>query len=319
MIHKLGIKRLLITGASGFIGRRLVEHLLSADLELVLLGRSIPESLSLRTPDNVKFLHCDFSDPSSLDRHRSTLEFVDAVAHLGGAVPHSSAPEQDDPVRNIRVNAEATAVLLGHLSPKLKCFCYTSTMDVYGAPVVLPLGENHPTLPTSQYAVTKLAVEGLLRVHATRMGVSVGILRVSHVYGPGDTSSKAIPKFIREVRSGRAPVIYGNGSDTRDYVYVDDVVQAILLSLGKSINGTVNVATGHATSMNDLVTTILRLMNSALTPARKPRDRTPTQIFASIDRARDLLGYRPVVQLEDGLRRTIEWFRGEEERAKGYC
>ena len=306
MASDLGSERLLITGASGFIGKHLLRRLLRERVDLVVLGRTFPDG-ARQAGSRIKFLPCDFSDVSSLYRHRDALATVDYVVHLGGASPHS--PQQDDPVTNITANPLATAALIGLLSPQVRCFCYASTIDVYGVATSRAFSEADLPAPASYYGVSKLATEKLIEVFAKQTGVLATILRLSHVYGPGDTSMKAIPTFIHAVLSGEAPILRGDGSDTRDYVYVDDVVEAILLSLEKKTNGTFNIGSGKSTSVLQVAKTISHLLDSQSTPAKGPRIGPPTYISLSIERARTILGFRPEISLEQGLGVTADWFK----------
>lgn len=302
-------KRILITGATGFIGRCLMEGLFTQEVELIVMGRSVPRFLKSKRSKRVIFLPCDFADADSIHRHHDELQHIDAVVHVGGFVLRSSNPDDDDLMQSIRVNIEGTAHLLKHLPTTLLCFCYTSTIDVYGQPVSVPINESHPTRPTSYYGVSKLATEALLRVYADRTGVPVTVLRLPQVYGPGDTSAKAIPNFIRSVLQGNPPVVYGDGSDVRDYIYVDDAVDTVLNALARQVNGTFNISGGKGCSIREVVMTILRLAKSSLTPKWQPRARLASHIIVDITHASEQLRYTPKVMLEEGLRRTITWFR----------
>jgi UDP-glucose 4-epimerase len=184
-----------------------------------------------------------------------------------------------------------------------------STVDVYGPPQFLPLNEEHPTRPASFYGASKLAAEMLLRVFGERAAVPVTVLRLAQVYGPGDTSRKAIPNFIRSALRGDAIVIQGDGSDERDYVFVDDVVIAIELALTRHASGTFNIAGGHACSIRDVVTAIARLTGNTKTLVWERRATPATRQALDISAAEQHLDYRPRVNLEEGLRHTVAWFR----------
>jgi UDP-glucose 4-epimerase len=273
----------------------------------VVLGRTFPDDA--KQAGRVKFLQCDFSDVSSLYRHRDALASVDAVVHLGGSVPRS--PRQDDPVTNITANPLATAAMVGLLARRLRCFCYASTIDVYGVAASGAFSEADLPAPASYYGVSKLATEQLIEVFARQTGVPATVLRLSHVYGPGDTSMKAIPTFIRAVLRGETPILRGDGSDSRDYIYVDDVVQAILLSLEKTTNGTFNIGSGESSSVLQVAMTVSRLLNSKSMPAKETHIgiSPATYISLNIERARTVLGFRPEISLDHGLGITTDWFK----------
>lgn len=302
-------QRILLTGASGFIGHHLLKRLLQLGVEVFAAGRKPPMPLGGTDASPVKFLQCDFADEATLEPHRETLLQMDRVVHLGSLVLRSSNPADDDCVLSMRVNAEGTASLLRHLAPSLAGFCYVSTLDIYGPPQSLPVTEDHATRPASYYGASKLAAEAIMRVFAERSQVPVTVLRLSQVYGPGDNSRKAIPNFIRNALRGEAPIIYGDGSDERDYVYVADIVAAIELSLSGCVPGTFNIAGGRGCSIREVATAIVRLTGSTAVPIWKPRATPATRIVLDIGRAERQLGYHPQVNLEEGLCHTVDWFR----------
>ncbi|HEX3036475.1 MAG TPA: SDR family NAD(P)-dependent oxidoreductase [Thermodesulfobacteriota bacterium] len=312
MTSKIVSKRLLITGATGFIGRHLVKNLLTQEVELLAMGTSAPQLLTNSQAKRVTFLPCDFADADSIRYHHDVLQHIDSVVHVGGYFLRSSNPGEDNLMQSVKVNIEGTSHLLRYLPTTLSCFCYISTIDVYGQTVFVPVSENHPTRPASYYGVSKLATEGLLRVYSDRTGVPVTVLRLSQVYGPGDTSGKAIPNFIRAALRGEPPTIYGDGSDMRDYVYVDDVIDSVLSALTRQVTGTFNISGGKGHFLNEVVTTILQLLNSSLTPVYQPRALPASHIILDITRAREQLGYTPKITLAEGLRRAIAWFQDDQ-------
>ena len=292
---------ILVTGATGFIGTRLVEALRHRQDRVIALGRTNPRVTG------VEFLPCDFSDAArSIAQHTVLLRQVEAVAHLGGFVLHSSQTAADDWAVAQRLNLEATVQLAHALPSTLRAFCYTSTLDVYGPPVALPVTEDHPTRPVSYYGVSKLAAESWLRVHCERTGVPVTILRLSQVFGPGDTSAKAIPNFIRATLRGEPLPVRGDGQDVRDYVYVDDVTAAIVTALDRRLTATCNIACGEGRSIREVVAAI-----GGRAPQWETTTRPPSRIVLDISRARQLLNYRPQFSLEEGLCRMMAWFRDE--------
>lgn len=299
-------RRLLLTGATGFIGSALLRRLVGLGVEVLVLGRHPPPHFP-----GVSFLAADLSEPDSIRPHRGALAQVEAVAHLGAAVLYS-ADAAGDEAAAVRVNVEGTAHLVAALPPRLALFCFASSLDVYGPAAALPVGEDHACRPATHYGASKHAAEELLAVYARRSGTPLTVLRLSQVYGPGDTSAKVLPCFVRACLRGDAPELRGDGSDTRDWLFVDDAVEAFLLALARRVPGTFNVATGAGSTVGEALAIVRRLTGFAGEPRRLPSATPPTHVVLDVARARKKLGYAPQVGLEEGLRRTVAWFRHAE-------
>lgn len=295
--------RILLTGGTGFIGSALLRRLVGLGAEVVVLGRHAPPE-----SPGVSFLPADLAEPDTIRRHRDALAPVKAVAHLGAAVLYAS-DAGDEAASAVRVNVEGTAHLVAALPPRLTLFCFASSLDVYGPPAALPVGEDHPCRPATYYGASKHAAEELLAVSARRSGNPLTVLRLSQVYGPGDTSAKVLPSFVRACLRGEAPELRGDGSDTRDWVFVEDVVDAFLLALERRVPGTFNIAGGVGSTVGEALAIIRRLTGIAGEPRRLPAAAPPLDVVLSVARARAQLGYAPRIGLEEGLRRTVAWFR----------
>jgi UDP-glucose 4-epimerase len=295
--------RVLLTGASGFVGGAVLVRLRALGHEVITLGRSVPRGVAAD-----RHLTADLAEPATVLRHREALLQVEAVAHLGGEVLRASDPAAEDPVRSVQVNVLGTAHLLAALPPALAVFCYASTLDVYGSPSSCPIREDHLPRPVTFYAASKLAAESLLGAWSARGGVALAVLRLSHVYGPGDTSTKAIPNFLSACLSGQRPVVRGDGSDIRDYVYVDDAADAVARAMERRAAGVFNVASGAGTSIRDLLAAVAGTTGAATEPEWLPAARPATAIVLDIARARAGLGWEPRIGLAEGLRRTAAAF-----------
>lgn len=309
--------KILLTGGTGFVGSRVLPALLQewSDVEVFVLGRSLPTSAGSHA-DRVRFLECDFSSASALEPHRELLQEVAGVVHLGGFILKSSKLEDDDLRASINSNLLFTISLLEALPPRLTYFVYASTLDVYGSITDTPAIESHPTQPRSFYGASKLATEAVLRVFAERSGFPATILRFTQIYGPGDTSSKAIPNFTRSIVAQVPPNILGDGLDERDHLFIDDAVASVLAAIKSRKNGTYNIATGQSYSMRSVLQNIiLSAKSSALPQWNTTSSETPTKISLDIRAAEEDLDFSARTPISLGLTKTVAWFSDEHSRS----
>ncbi len=297
--------RVLVTGGTGFIGSRVVERLLGLGRDLVVITRNIPRAARWAGRSEVQVVEADLADPDCAATLRRASEGVSAVAHLGGFVLLGSGPGQDDADAAHRANVGGLEHLLGALPGRLDAFILASTLDVYGPPQTVPVTEEQPTDPAAGYARSKLEAESLARVRLAGVG-PLAVLRFTQVYGPGDPSTKAIPSFVRASLRGEAPLIYGDGLDVRDYLYVDDAAEAVVAALERRAAGTYNVAAGQGSTIAEAARLVLQAAGSELEPEFRPSSRPPSRIVLDVSRARLELGWSARVALPEGIRRTVE-------------
>jgi UDP-glucose 4-epimerase len=306
--------RVLVTGGAGFIGSHISEALVRAGHRVRVLDNfASGRRANLRAvKDDVEILRGDCADPRAA---RQALQGIEAVFHEA-AIP-SVARSVDEPVPSHRANATATVTLLAAAREAgVRRFVYAGSSSVYGDS---PEPRKHERLtphPLSPYAVAKLAGEHYLRVFAQLYGLETVTLRYFNVFGPrqdpGSPYSGVISLFATALLSGRTPVIYGDGRQSRDFTYIDNVVAANLLALEvPGLKGqVVNVATGRAVTLRDLLAELGRLSGApAKAERRPPRAGDIRHSCADVRAARRLLGYRPTVSFEDGLARTLAWYR----------
>ncbi len=291
--------RVLVTGGSGFIGRSVLEELLIRGHEVL--------SLDLVEPSiTVPFVIGDVRDPETL---RNAAEGVDAIVHLAAIVSAVEAMER--PLDTFRTNVEGTLNVAEAARREDAKVIYASSVAVYGEPKVLPVSEDHPVHPTNVYGSTKLAGESLLLGYGGSYGLPVTSLRFFNVYGPHmkpGPYAGVIYKFLERIREEKPLRIEGDGRQTRDFVYVGDVARAVVLALESDATGVYNVGTGREISILDLARLLFDLTGRdtglEFAPAR-PGDIRRSR--ADISKIREL-GWEPSLSLEEGLRRTIEWF-----------
>ena len=303
-------KTLLVTGATGFIGRalarRLQEHL---DTTLVLLSRKPRREVA----DSAVWVDAPLDQLSRETWRTSGVERIDVVFHLAAFTPKSGAAA--DSVEEVyRDNLLGTRSLLESLPSPPERIVFASTLDVY-AP--LPEGgvltESSPLAPANLYAASKLFCEQLIRAYAQAHGCRSTILRYGHIFGPGEEAyQKLIPQTIRQLLQGEAPVLYGDGSAERDFLYVDDAVEATLRAavLKEQLPGPINIVRGSSRPIRDIVEMLVDIAGFSGN-IRFLADRPSGQSLRFDNRGmRESLGVWPYVSLEDGLRREVDYFKG---------
>lgn len=316
--------KFLVTGGAGFIGSNIVERLIKEGYKVRVL-----DNFSTGKRENVvhflpliELLEGDIRD---LEVCRKAVEGVDFVIHQA-ALP-SVQQSIEEPLATFQVNAQGTLnLLLASREAGVKRFVYASSSAVYGNDPNIPNREDSLAVPICPYGTSKLAGENLCRSFYKSYGLPTVSLRYFNVFGPkqpleGEYSA-VIPAFVTAFLEGRQPTIYGDGEQTRDFVYVDDVVEANLLACFKEgIEGEVfNIASGEQTSVNKLFFLLRKLTKINVEPIyASPRPGEVRHSLADISKARTFLGYQPRVSLEKGLRGTITYFqsygnRGEVEK-----
>jgi nucleoside-diphosphate-sugar epimerase len=260
----------------------------------------------------VEFLHGDLADP---DVARRGVDGADYVLHQA-AIP--SVPRSvQDPLTSNRANIDATlSVLVAARDAKVKRLVYAASSSAYGNAAALPKQEDMPTAPLSPYALQKLVGEQYLQLFTALYGLETVAIRYFNVFGPrqdpNSPYSGVISLFITALLAGKAPRIYGDGEQTRDFTYVANVVDGVLraCTAPQASGKVINVATGGRISLNDLFRTLRTIIGGTVEPEyAEPRAGDVRDSQADITRARTILGYSPVVSFEDGLRRTVDWYR----------
>jgi len=298
----------LVTGGAGFIGSHLVNRLINENVNVVVLDNLFNGSLknveAHIEEDSFRFVNGDVCDFKNLKR---VVADVECVVHLAAVTSVPFSVEQ--PTLTHKVNAIGTLNLLkACLDSNVERFVFTSSCAVYGEPHYLPIDEEHPVSPLSPYAVSKLAAEHHCKVFHESHGLKTVILRLFNVYGFGqgmNGEGGVVAKFIEQIRSGLPLIIYGNGEETRDYVHVKDVVDAVLLALkNEDAAGEIfNIGSGKHTSVNQLAKTVTDLVGVDLDAIyEEPRLGDIKQSFANIRKAKKSLGYHPRITLRDGLK-----------------
>jgi len=310
---------IVVTGAAGFIGSHLVERLLETGAHVVGIDNLLdnyPRSIKLgniqlaRSHPNFRFVEGDVRD-SALMASILSKERVEAIVHLAAIA--GVRRSVSDPVVYVDVNVGGTANLLSlAVAHNVERFVLASSSSVYGNSSRIPFSEADPCVqPVSPYAASKRAAELLCYTYHNLTGLKVVILRLFTVYGPRQRPEMAIHRFIRLITAGEPVPMYGDGHMKRDYTYVGDIVDGIVATLSSRLGlETLNLGGSSPVSLCDLIEAVSVACGRKSQISRLPVQPGDVEItYADISRAGALLGYRPKVDLAEGLTRSVEWFR----------
>jgi len=304
----------LVTGGAGFIGSNIVEGLLK-NRESVRIIDNLSTG-NIHNLDNfrseIEFIEGDIQDLSTIQKAMNGIEFVFHQAALP-SVPRSI----ENPVASNDSNISGTLnVLLAARDNNVKRVIYAGSSSAYGDTPTLPKQEDMTPHPLSPYALTKLTGEYYCKIFNSVYGLETLTIRYFNVFGPRQNPESqyaaVIPKFIESLLKDQPPTIYGDGEQSRDFTYIENVVSAnILASKAKKTSGEiVNVATSIRTTINQLFYTLKDLLEKDINPIYGEAQKGDVKhSLADITRARKILGYKPVVNLEAGLKRTIDWMK----------
>jgi nucleoside-diphosphate-sugar epimerase len=308
------MNKFLVTGGAGFIGSNICKQLISDGFFVRVVDNLLTGKKSnlAGVLDKIEFIEADMGDPNVAAK---AMEGIDVVLHQGAlpSVPRSV----DDPAATHRHCVDATfTLLLAARDAKIKRFVYAASSSAYGDTPTLPKVETMSVNPLSPYAAAKLFGEYYCSVFYKVFGLETISLRYFNVFGPSqDPTSQyaaAIPAFVTSILKNEPPTVYGDGEQSRDFTYVDNVVEANLLAAkAKKTEGeVVNIACGEAITVNAIITMINEITGKSVKPIYAPaRKGDVKHSLADITAAKKLLSFKPVVSFQDGLRKAIEWYR----------
>ena len=316
-------KNLLITGGAGFIGSHLVDRLLAGNVEHVTVVDDFndfydPEIKRANIRHHLEdpryqLVEVDIRDRAALDHALSEKQF-DCVVHL--AARAGVRPSLDQPQLYNETNVTGTLNLLEFARQRnIKQFVFGSSSSVYGINAKVPFSEDDPIRqPISPYAATKGAGELLCHTYSHLYGIRCICLRFFTVYGPRQRPDLAIHKFARLISAGKPIPVFGDGTTRRDYTYVDDIIDGVVAAIGydKSDYEVLNLGESRTVELRELIALLEKELDAhAIIDRHPPQPGDVPQTFADISKARNLLGYNPQTQIEEGLHRFVEWFRGK--------
>ena len=310
-------KRILVTGAAGFIGSHLCEALVGSNMVLALDNfqdfyhrKAKEQNLhNLLSHRNFHFKDVDIRDEHAL---KQIAKNVDLIFHEAAQPGLRYSLKNPRIVHDINVNGTLN-ILEAARRNEVEKVIFASSSSVYGVPKYLPLDETHPTSPYSPYAASKLAAEHYCTAYHTSYGLNVVSLRYFSVYGPRQRPDLVIRAFTERLMNDQPPIIFGDGTQTRDFTFIEDIVNGtILAAKTDDLGGKIfNLGFGQRTSILELVQLLKDLLKKRdLLPIHKPTypgDFPHTQ--ADISKANKILGYRPTTSLKEGLKRFLEWWK----------
>jgi len=301
--------RILVTGGAGFIGSHIVDALIIKGNEVAVV-----DNLSTGKEENInpeaRFFHVDLTDFEALESVFVETK-PEVVFHTAAQIDVRKSVE--DPSFDAEINVVGSVNLFSLcVRYGVKRVIFSSTGGaLYGEPPTIPADENTPIEPLSAYGVAKFAVEQYLNYFKRLYGLEAVILRYGNVYGPrqdplGEAGVIAI--FLGRILSNASPVIYGDGRQTRDYIYIEDIVKANLLSI-EGLEDIYNIGTGIETLVNDLIRAFSKILNREIKPIYvSPRKGEVQRIALDTSKAKSKLGFMAQFSLEEGIRSTIKWY-----------
>ncbi|MFA4826202.1 MAG: SDR family oxidoreductase [Methanoregula sp.] len=304
----------LVTGGAGFIGSHITDNLLACGHEVIILdnffsGRK--ENIShLEDNSKIHIINGSITDPATL---KTACESVDGIFHEAAIA--SVARSVNNPVATNEANISGTLnVLVAARDAGVKKVLFASSSSVYGDTPTLPKRESMCPSPKSPYAVSKHAGEEYLRVFSELYGLKTLSFRYFNVFGPRQDPKSdyaaVIPKFITRILAHERPIIYGDGTQTRDFTYVKDVAAANVRAMESSAEGVCNIAYGQQIDLNSLANMIMNLTGIETSPVYEPA--RPGDIHDSLadsTRAREAFGYSPAYTVKTGLQETVQWYK----------
>lgn len=318
--------RILVTGGAGFIGGHLAERFVGDGHDVVVLDtldsfydvgikrRNIETAREAgsETDGSYELLEASVTDPEAV---LDAVSGVDVVFHQ--AAQAGVRVSVDDPKTAHRVNVDGTMnVLEAARKTDVRRVVHASSSSVYGKPEYLPYDEAHPTEPVSPYGASKLAAEHYTRVYNEVYGLPTVSLRYFTVYGPRMRPNMAFTNFVSRCLHGDSPVIYGDGTQTRDFTYVKDIADAnaALLERGDADGEVINIGSGGRITIDELA----RVIRDEIDPSidivyDDAREGDAKHTHADVDKARELLDYEPSVSIKEGARKFVAWYRANEE------
>tara|TARA_A100001037_G_scaffold305999_1_gene348572 strand:- start:4882 stop:5784 length:903 start_codon:yes stop_codon:yes gene_type:complete len=295
------MKKILVTGATGQIGRVLIKKLNEERYEFEGLDIRPNEILS-----ELKLLNFPLNDRKELVNHSEELKEFDTVIHLASKINiEQDVLKSSD--ESLKLNVLGTLNLLEFL-PNLEHVVFTSTYMTYGNPVMELIDENHPTNPNNVYGASKLATEKFLQIFSNQRNIETTILRFMGVYGLEKPYNQAIPSFIKLISNDEKPIIFGDGTEKRNHIHVDDAVNSIITSLQNKKSGIFNIGGKDSPNNLELIEMINQEFNKEITPKFEDSKNKQYSFVTDISKAKNELKFEPKINIKEGISKTVKSF-----------
>jgi dTDP-glucose 4,6-dehydratase len=321
------VRRVLVTGGAGFISSAFIRHLLRAtpyevvSLDALTYAGNLENLRDVRSHERLSFVHGDIRDEELV---RSVVAGIDVIVNAA-AESHVEKSIAEGASEFVATNVEGTRVLLDAIREvPVERFILISSSEVYGTAEAAPMDEDHPLNPRSPYAATKAGADRLAYSYCATYGLPIVIVRPFNNYGPHQHPEKVIPRFVLQALADEPLTVHGDGTATRDWLYVEDDAEAIQAVIEADLDlvagEVINVATGVDVSVSEIADLVLELTGKP-TSLKEHVEERPGQVhrhIGSTDKAERLLGWRAETSLEEGLRRTVAWYRDNEAWWRGH-
>jgi dTDP-glucose 4,6-dehydratase len=312
------VKRILVTGGAGFISSAFIRHLLKAtpyevvSLDALTYAGNLENLRDVRSHERLSFVHGDIRDEALV---REVVGGVDVIVNAA-AESHVEKSIAEGATEFVATNVEGTRVLLDAVREEpVERFILISSSEVYGTAEAAPMDEEHPLNPRSPYAATKAGADRLAFAYRATYDLPIVIVRPFNNYGPRQHPEKVIPRFILQALAGEPLTVHGDGTASRDWLYVEDDAEAIQAVIEADLDAVagevINVATGRDASVSEIADLVLELCGKPATLKEHVEER-PGQVarhIGSTKKAERLLGWAARTSLEEGLSRTVAWYR----------
>jgi UDP-glucose 4-epimerase len=300
--------QVLITGVTGHLGRAVVKRFVAEGIQVLGVGRDVTRLNSLEVEfggGRLTTAACDLSDSEAVADLVCSYDSLSHLIHLAASIP-SDLQDYAGPYRH---NVDVTVLLLEHLRQRLQSVIYLSSFDVYAIGAALPITTTTHTVPATYYGASKLAGEKYVQVFGWDKGLKPTILRCSSIYGPGETIARAMKSFLTNAIENRPINIYGDGSELRDYIYVDDAATAVWQCFKEGVGGVFNLGGGRPVSIRELAELAISVAESSSPITYHPRIKERYDLYLDVEPLGKSAQFVPQVSLQQGMKRECESLR----------